>query len=96
MDLLNISKFSHIDLRSENEFEKGTIPNSINLPILKNDEFQAVGKEYKIHGQEAAMKLGLELTSGSTKEDRIKGWETHINSNIGCSIFVLEEGSDLN
>lgn len=92
MDLLNISKFSHIDLRSENEFEKGTIPNSINLPILKNDEFQAVGKEYKIHGQEAAMKLGLELTSGSTKEDRIKGWETHINSNIGCSIFCFRGG----
>lgn len=35
-----------IDLRSENEFENGTIFGSINLPILNNDERKIVGTEY--------------------------------------------------
>ena len=46
MDLISISKFSHIDLRSEHEFHKSTIPNSKNIPILNDIEFEAVGKKY--------------------------------------------------
>ena len=92
MDLFNISKYSHIDLRSEKEYEKGTIPNSINIPILQNQEFESVGKEYKVHGQDAAINLGLQLVSGSLKKNRIIEWENHINLNQGCSIFCYRGG----
>ena len=34
------SQFKNIDLRSEKEFLKGTIPGSINIPILTNEEYQ--------------------------------------------------------
>ena len=92
MDLINISKYSHIDLRSEKEYEKGTIPNSVNIPILQNQEFESVGKEYKVHGQDAAIILGLQLVSGSLKKNRIIEWENHINLNQGCSIFCYRGG----
>ena len=92
MDLINISKYSHIDLRSEKEYEKGTIPNSVNLPILNNHEFERVCKEYKVHGQNAAIDLGLQLVSGSLKKNRIIEWKNHIKSNQGCSIFCYRGG----
>ena len=92
MDLFNIFKYSHIDLRSEKEYEKGTIPNSVNIPILQNEEFAMVGKKYKTHGQDAAINLGLELVSGSLKKNRINDWENHINLNQECSIFCYRGG----
>ena len=40
MDLKLLSSNKNIDLRSEKEFHKGTIPGSVNIPILSNDEFE--------------------------------------------------------
>ena len=34
-----------LDVRSPSEYEKGSIPNSINLPILEDTERDEVGKE---------------------------------------------------
>ena len=92
LDLLEISKYRHIDLRSEKEYEKGNIPNSVNIPILENKEFEKIGKEYKVNGQKAAIKLGLSLVSGDTKNRRISDWTKHILSNEGCSIFCFRGG----
>ena len=47
MRFKTLSNVSNIDLRSENEFKKGSIPSSINIPILTNDQFKKVGIEYK-------------------------------------------------
>ena len=92
MDLISISKFSHIDLRSEHEFHKSTIPNSKNIPILNDAEFEAVGKKYKNNGQKAAISLGVKIVSGKVKEKRISKWKEHISSNKGCSIFCFRGG----
>lgn len=92
MDLISISKFSHIDLRSEHEFHKCTIPNSKNIPILNDTEFEAVGKKYKDNGQEAAIALGLNIVSGKVKDKRISEWKDHISLNKGCSIFCFRGG----
>ena len=43
-----LNAFPSIDLRSPREFKKGTIPNSVNLPILNDDEYHEVGKIFKI------------------------------------------------
>ena len=43
-----------IDVRSEHEFNKGTIPNSISMPILNDDQHKLVGIEYKKNGKESA------------------------------------------
>jgi len=86
------SKFKNIDLRSEKEFLKGTIPGSINIPILTNEEYQKVGKQYKAKGQEAATKLGFALVNDHLKKKRIDLWIDHIEKNHGCYIFCYKGG----
>ena len=92
MNFKLFSQFKNIDLRSEKEFLKGTIPGSINIPILTNEEYQKVGKQYKSKGQEAATKLGFELVAGNLKKIRIHLWIDHINNNPGCFIFCHRGG----
>ena len=86
------SQFKNIDLRSEKEFLKGTIPGSINIPILTNEEYQKVGIQYKSKGQEAATKLGFELVNDDLKKQRIGLWIDHIEDNPGCYIFCYKGG----
>ena len=92
MDLKLLSGYKNIDLRSEKEFQKGTIPDSVNIPILSNDEFENVGKEYKNKGQDAAINLGLQLVKGDLKKKRIDAWKNHLNNNSGCFIFCYRGG----
>ena len=92
MDLKLLSSYKNIDLRSEKEFHKGTIPGSVNIPILSNDEFENVGKEYKNKGQEAAINLGLQLVKGDLKNKRIDAWKNHLKNNPGCFIFCYRGG----
>ena len=92
MDLKLLSSYKNIDLRSEKEFHKGTIPGSVNIPILSNDEFENVGKEYKNKGQEAAINLGLQLVKGDLKKKRIDAWKNHLNNNPSCFIFCYRGG----
>ena len=68
MDIISLPGLNNIDIRSEREFQKGTIPGSVNIPILSNDEFEKVGKEYKNNGQEAAIILGHRLVKGELRE----------------------------
>ncbi|SFE73059.1 tRNA 2-selenouridine(34) synthase MnmH [Alteribacillus iranensis] len=52
-----------VDVRSPIEFEEGTIPGSINIPIFTNEERAEVGTIYKQEGPEAAKDHGLVLFS---------------------------------
>ena len=47
-----------IDLRSPTEYNKGTIPNSVNIPILDDDEYREVGTMYKTNGKADAITRG--------------------------------------
>ena len=92
MDVISLSGLKNIDLRSEREFQKGTIPDSVNIPILSNDEFEKVGKEYKNKGQEAAIVLGLRLVKDELREKRISSWKNHIIKHPDCNIFCYRGG----
>lgn len=63
-----------LDVRAPIEFNESSVPGSINLPLLTNEERHAVGLLYKEQGQQAAIGLGHQLVSGEIKEDRIQGW----------------------
>ena len=56
-----LNEFPSIDLRSPKEFKKGTIPNSVNLPILNDAEFHEIGKTFRSKGKKAAIDLGYKL-----------------------------------
>ena len=50
-----------IDLRSPDEYYKGHMPNSINIPLFNNDERAFIGKKYKNAGREKAVFEGLKI-----------------------------------
>ena len=81
-----------IDVRSEHEFNKGTIPNSISMPILNNDQHKLVGKEYKKNGKESAINLGLKLVSGEKRQKLIDDWISIIKKHNIEYIFCKRGG----
>tara|TARA_B000000557_G_scaffold250436_1_gene236755 strand:- start:184 stop:1215 length:1032 start_codon:yes stop_codon:yes gene_type:complete len=81
-----------IDVRSEHEFNKGTIPNSISMPILNDDQHKLVGIEYKKNGKESAINLGLKLVSGEKRQKLIDDWISIIKKHNVEYIFCKRGG----
>jgi len=81
-----------IDVRAPIEYEDGSIPNSVNLPIMINSEREQVGTCYKVNGQAAAIKLGHELISGEVKESRISAWKNYITEHPKTEVFCFRGG----
>ena len=83
-----LGQYFVLDVRAEGEFETGSVPNSVNLPILNNDERAAVGITDKQQGPDAAYDKGMQLVSGSLKSKRVQSWRDVIHQNtkvvIGC------------
>ncbi len=71
---LQLSQKRLIDVRSPIEFQEGSVPESINLPLLTNQERTQIGIAYKEKGQVEAIQLGHHLVSGTSKEERIQQW----------------------
>jgi tRNA 2-selenouridine synthase len=53
-----------IDVRSEKEYQEGTIPGAVNIPIFNNEERAKLGTIYTQKSLKKAMEMGLELASG--------------------------------
>ena len=87
-----MTHYKFIDLRSENEFKKGTIPESINIPILNNYEYEQVGVDYKNYGKQSAIKLANSLISGERKQNLIEYWIQIIHRYQIKSIFCKRGG----
>ena len=81
-----------IDTRSPTEFAKGSLPAAVNLPLMNNEEREAVGKCYKAQGQDAAIRLGHELVSGNLKEERVRAWQTFAISHPEGALFCFRGG----
>ena len=62
------SKGILIDVRSPDEYYKGHMPNSINIPLFNNNERSTVGKHYKINGKETAIIKGLEIVEAKLEK----------------------------
>lgn len=67
-------------MRAPVEYARGALPNSVNLPILTDDEREAVGTCYKHSGQEAAIALGHKLVESDARAARESSWENAIRS----------------
>ena len=73
-DAILCGEYQILDVRAPSEFERGSVPGSINLPILDDDEREQVGITYKKFGNQEAVQLGHQLVQGEVKERRIKQW----------------------
>lgn len=86
------SEAALLDVRSEIESAKGTMPNSVNLPILRTEERKTVGITYKLHGQAAAIEVGHELVSGAAKDERIEQWRRWAIENPQGALYCWRGG----
>ena len=81
-----------IDVRAPIEYEKGAFPNSINLPLMNNEERHEIGIKYKEEGNGQAVKLGYELVSGMNKDIKVKAWINFIHQNPETIIYCFRGG----
>ncbi|WP_248477207.1 tRNA 2-selenouridine(34) synthase MnmH [Tepidibacter aestuarii] len=71
-DSLELKNSIFVDVRSESEYEEDRIKNSINIPILNDEQRKIVGTLYKQEGKEKAIEKGLELIADKLKDIYIK------------------------
>ena len=81
-----------IDVRAPIEFQSGALPNSVNLPILFDDERDEVGKIYKKNGNQAAVEKGYQLVNGSIKRDRVISWIDFIKQHPDAQLYCARGG----
>lgn len=81
-----------IDVRAPVEFEQGSLPNSVNLPILDNSERASVGTCYKKSGREKAIELGHQIVAGPNKENKLQNWKIFIQNNPQAILTCFRGG----
>ena len=92
LESLLLNDIPLIDTRSPVEFAKGSLPTAINLPLMTNEEREAVGTCYKEQGQDAAVRLGHELVAGNLKEQRVGAWKTFVAQHPEGALFCFRGG----
>ena len=81
-----------MDVRAPIEFEKGAFDQSINYPLMNNDEREEVGICYKKNGQAAAITLGNSLVSGQSKASRLAQWQNFTQENPQGYLYCFRGG----
>ena len=78
-----------IDVRSPREYEDGSLPGAVNVPIFDNDERGLVGTIYRQGGREEAIEAGFELVN-SRLETLVAEFSAHRDEKI--AIFCARGG----
>jgi tRNA 2-selenouridine synthase len=86
------NKIPLMDVRAPIEFEKGAFNQSINYPLMNNDERAEVGLCYKNNGQAAAITLGNKLVSGDNKISRLAQWQEFVRKNPQGYLYCFRGG----
>ena len=81
-----------LDVRAPIEFANGAFPKAINLPLLDDGQREAIGKQYKRHGQEAAIRLGHKLVSGEHRQQLQQQWLDFIHANPNALLYCFRGG----
>ncbi len=87
-----LSETPVVDVRAPIEFVAGSIPGSVNFPLLNDEERHLVGTAYKQKGREDAIRLGHELVSGEIKEQRMHAWSQFLMRNPQAVITCFRGG----
>lgn len=87
-----IEEIPLIDVRAPIEFEKGAFINTVNLPLMNDEERHLVGICYKEKGNEEAVKLGHQLVSGDIRQARIEAWKSRLEQYPNSMIYCFRGG----
>lgn len=71
-----VNQTAMIDVRSPVEFKAGSVPSSVNVPLLDDDERRQVGLTYRQRGKEEAFRVANKLVDESKQ---------HMLSEIWCA-----------
>jgi len=80
-----------IDVRAPVEFEKGSFPTAVNLPLMNDEERHLIGIRYKEKGNLSAIALGKELV-GPVKEARVEAWKSFVEANPNAYLYCFRGG----
>jgi len=89
---LFLSDTPMIDLRAPVEFAQGSFTHAQSLPLMSDDEREAVGTCYKEEGQAAAIVLGHQLVSGEIKQARLEAWQAFIKKHPDGALYCFRGG----
>ncbi len=89
---LFLSDVPLMDVRAPVEFSKGAFPTAINLPLMNDDERQAIGTTYTQQGQDAAIALGHKLVSGNLRDARIAAWSDFTRAHPDGYLYCFRGG----
>ena len=81
-----------MDVRAPVEFNEGAFPTADNIPLINDEERHVIGKTYKDLGQDEAIKLGVELVSGTTKSDRLAQWQQFTQAHPKGVLYCFRGG----
>ena len=81
-----------MDVRAPVEFNHGSIPGATNLFLLNDDERAQVGTTYKVEGSDSAVRLGHQIISGKTLDERLAGWMAFARANSSAVGLLLSRG----
>ncbi|WP_373097307.1 tRNA 2-selenouridine(34) synthase MnmH [Zhongshania sp.] len=81
-----------LDVRAPVEFNKGAFPNTINIPLLDDEQRHAIGTRYKEQGQDAAIELGWQLATPEIKTARLSAWRAHIAKHPEGYLYCFRGG----
>lgn len=81
-----------MDVRAPVEFDKGAFPQSVNLPLLDDEQRAAVGTCYKEQGQDAAIELGWQLATPEIKAQRARAWLAHAQAHPNGYLYCFRGG----
>jgi len=81
-----------LDVRAPVEFDKGAFPDSQNIPILDDQQREAIGTCYKHDGQDAAIALGLELVSPEPRKQRLEQWIQFVKAHPEGYLYCFRGG----
>ena len=81
-----------LDVRAEVEFTKGAFPNSVNIPILDDEQRRLVGTCFKEQGPEAAFDMGHDLMTPEIQASRMHDWTKFAEANPNGYLYCFRGG----
>ena len=83
-----VEKRTLLDVRASIEVLRDHLPNSVNEPILNNEERAHIGTVFRKQGRDHAVQVGEQLVSGENKKNKIVAWQNfakaHPNGVLTC------------
>ena len=81
-----------LDVRAPAEFARGAFPHSKNIPLLDDQQRQAVGQCYRHRGRQAAIALGEQLVSGAIRQQRLQQWQSWLARHPNPALYCFRGG----